>query len=318
MRLKDVTGEVFCVYEFIFPNGKRYIGITMKKPKDRWRKGKGYSSPKIKNAIEKYGWDNIEKNILYSGLTVEQASAMEQELISKYDTFRNGYNSSLGGDCAAYGMKHSQQTKDKISDYFRGRYVGEKNPMYGVHSNHICNADGKLPEEIRGKISQKAKKRFAMPDSKDKERMQSYNIIRMKKVTRICDNGEVKEFVSINAAAEELSSVTGIAERTCCSMIWSACNRTCGIIHGYVYIFSDKLTDDLINEAILKSTKYRCYRKRRIKCINSGDIFDSVVSAGRHYGINKYGIYRTLNGKQDYTINPMTGERLRWEYTESA
>ena len=314
MNLNDIDGEVFCVYELVFPNGKRYIGITMRKPECRWRKGKGYSSPKIKNAIEKYGWDNIEKNILYTGLTVEQASKKEQELISKYDAFRNGYNSSLGGDCAAYGMKHTQQTKDKISDFFRGRYVREKNPMYGVHSNHICNAEGELPEEIRKKISQKAKNRFAMPDSKDKERMQSYNIKKMKKVTMICDNG-IKEYDSIHDAAEELSSLIGVSKESCCSMISSACKRVCGYIHGYVYIFSDTLTNDMINDAILKIEKNR-HCKRMVRCINSGYIFNSVELACKHYGIGKNGIYKTLSGKQKCTIHPKTGERLRWEYVE--
>ena len=55
----------FCVYAHIFPNGKRYIGITSKHPNARWESGNGYrdGSP-IRNAINKYGWENFEHIIL--------------------------------------------------------------------------------------------------------------------------------------------------------------------------------------------------------------------------------------------------------------
>ena len=37
------SNKKFCVYEHVFPNGKRYIGITSKKPEARWENGSGYS-----------------------------------------------------------------------------------------------------------------------------------------------------------------------------------------------------------------------------------------------------------------------------------
>ena len=63
----------FCVYRHIFPNGKSYIGITSKKPNQRWENGKGYSKTgqnAIYNAIKKYGWDNIKHEILFDNLTL--------------------------------------------------------------------------------------------------------------------------------------------------------------------------------------------------------------------------------------------------------
>lgn len=63
-------------------NGKIYIGITMQKPEVRWGKnGNNYkSSPHFYSAIQKYGWDNFEHNILFTGLTKEEACLKEQEL----------------------------------------------------------------------------------------------------------------------------------------------------------------------------------------------------------------------------------------------
>ena len=41
-------------------NGKKYIGITCQKPKNRWGKnGEGYKfQPKFYNSIVKNGWNN--------------------------------------------------------------------------------------------------------------------------------------------------------------------------------------------------------------------------------------------------------------------
>ena len=59
-------------------NGKNYFGITSKNPEERWKKGEGYkSSPHFYLAIKKYGWDNFEHNILFEGLTKEEACLKE-------------------------------------------------------------------------------------------------------------------------------------------------------------------------------------------------------------------------------------------------
>lgn len=81
-------------------NGKRYIGITRRKPNVRWNNGKNYyNAPIFHLAIEKYGWNGFEHEIIATGLEKEEAEAMEIELIQKYRTtekeFR--YNRSKGG-----------------------------------------------------------------------------------------------------------------------------------------------------------------------------------------------------------------------------
>lgn len=90
---KDRFG--YTVYEHVFPDGKRYIGITSHPTEYRWRGGEGYSNmPKMKAAIDRYGWDNIEHRIVASGLSKNAAQQMEAILIAETDSVRNGYNAS--------------------------------------------------------------------------------------------------------------------------------------------------------------------------------------------------------------------------------
>ena len=72
---------MYTVYQFIFPNGKQYIGQTSKPPAERWKEGTGYKTQIVGKAIDKYGWENIQKNILATMLTSEQADNLEKYCI---------------------------------------------------------------------------------------------------------------------------------------------------------------------------------------------------------------------------------------------
>lgn len=80
-------------------NNKKYIGIT-NNPKKRWENHKCNNDPTmvIAKAIQKYGKDNFEFKILLSGLSIEEASNKEVELIKTLNTrVPNGYNVAEGG-----------------------------------------------------------------------------------------------------------------------------------------------------------------------------------------------------------------------------
>ena len=122
------NNKKFCVYEHLFPNGKRYIGITSKKPNARWENGSGYDNNKqyvMANAIKKYGWENIQHNILYTNLTEEEAKEKEIELIKKFNTYIHsensmGYNMTLGGE-GRLGAIPSEETRKKMSKAKKGK-----------------------------------------------------------------------------------------------------------------------------------------------------------------------------------------------------
>lgn len=118
----------FCVYKHIFPNGKMYIGITSKKPKERWENGfSGYTESHqnvMYKAICKYGWENVKHDILFSDLTEEEAKNKEKELISElhtyiHDPLCNGYNMTLGGE-GTLGHKPSKEARKRMSESHKG------------------------------------------------------------------------------------------------------------------------------------------------------------------------------------------------------
>ncbi len=122
------TEKKYCVYIHKTPTGKVYIGITMRKPEDRFKGGSGYFKNKhFYQAIKKYGWDNIEHSIVASSLTRKEAGEIEQKLIAEYDSTNplRGYNNSIGGEFGGFGVVPSEETRKKLSEALKGKKKSE-------------------------------------------------------------------------------------------------------------------------------------------------------------------------------------------------
>lgn len=90
------------VYCYTGENGKKYIGLTGCSLYERAGKdGYNYTrekNSKFGNAIKKYGFNFFTPEILRDGLILKEACKLEREYIKKYDTVRNGYNTTWGGE----------------------------------------------------------------------------------------------------------------------------------------------------------------------------------------------------------------------------
>lgn len=135
--------KTYTVYQHTSPSGKVYIGITCRKPEYRWNKGKGYREKDQQyfyRAIQKYGWDNIKHEILYTNLTEDAAKSLEIALIKYYKDLKLSYNMTDGGDGGRglHGKRrgHSEETKRKMRETRKGMNMGEKNPMYRKHETN--------------------------------------------------------------------------------------------------------------------------------------------------------------------------------------
>lgn len=106
-------------------NGKCYIGQAVKlrtRLKAHWRAIQSHSIENmvIYKAIDKYGVDNFELTIIYeirdslAWDTKKRLDQLEKDYILKYDSYENGYNSTLGGDAGILGYKMTDEQKEKI------------------------------------------------------------------------------------------------------------------------------------------------------------------------------------------------------------
>lgn len=138
----------FFVYKHTFPNGKVYIGITGTNPVLRWGNGCNYHQKRLKAAIKKYGWVNIKHEVLFEGLTKEQAEQKEIELIAEYKSTQReyGYNLTAGGNCR---ISQSEEAKRKIALGNKGKTVSEETKR----KISAANKGRKLNEEQRKRVS---------------------------------------------------------------------------------------------------------------------------------------------------------------------
>jgi len=102
-------------------NGKKYIGQTKQSLERRFEKGRAYKHCVLfHNAIQKYGWENFEHEILETNLSLEDANVREAYYISLYGLTdpQKGYNIYTGGK----NFKHiiTEETKRKISETKKG------------------------------------------------------------------------------------------------------------------------------------------------------------------------------------------------------
>lgn len=139
----EIRDGPYTVYAQIFPNGKMYVGITSKDPKKRWNNGNGYrQNTFIWRAIKKYGWANVEKEIIASHLTMEEATNFERLLIDKLDLMNpdKGYNLTSGGEMVP-GYCYSEATRKKQSEKRKGLQSGVNNarsiPVVCVETGEI-------------------------------------------------------------------------------------------------------------------------------------------------------------------------------------
>lgn len=188
------------VYMHVFPNGKIYVGITKQKPEYRWRSGKKYNNNKyMENAINKYGWDNIEHKILYENLSKEKAEKIEKHLIKQYKSNQRsfGYNILEGGNVSK-GM--SKEARLKMSDDRKGKHYSKRTEF---KKGHIpWTAGKKMTKEFREKLSKGHLGQHSSPNTEFKPK------------TVMCVETQ-KIYLGVKKASEETSVSRSSISKAC-------------------------------------------------------------------------------------------------------
>lgn len=244
---------MYTVYKHTAPNGKVYIGITKQKPEKRWQNGNGYKhNTYFYRAILKYGWENIKHEILYEGLTKEQACDLEIQLIAKYDATnpRKGYNTSTGGECGSLGVHPSKETREKLRkkatnpsketrEKMSKARKGKKLPEYW--KQHIKEGKSKISEETRKKLSEARKGKKLSEETKRKIGQKTKEIHtgmkykRHKKCTYGCKKVVCVETGEVYQSLSEASKAAGVSLGAISNVLRGK-SKTSG---GYHWIYTD-------------------------------------------------------------------------------
>ena len=234
--------KCYCVYRHVFPNGKQYVGIAKGSPRRRWCRGNGYKSQFVYKAIQKYGWDNIEHEILRDGLSQDEAAMLEKKLIQRYD-LRNpekGYNVAPGGVGTSNWSEEAREKKRQwmlANAVTKGRHLTDEQKKWVSE----CNTGRKHTEEERQKmrehhwdVSGENNPNYGVACSEEKrQKLRNAHMKRTKAIEQYTLDGI---FVARYQGVHEAVRQTGI----CRSSIHDCCTGRNGVkkTHGYVFKFA--------------------------------------------------------------------------------
>ena len=140
---------------------------------------KGYkNSTLLENTINKYGWDNIKHEVLFTNLNKISADCIEIDLIFYYKKLGISLNITDGGE-GVRGREVSEETRRKMSEARIGKYKGENSPSYGRKvspESRLKMAKAKLGK----KLSEETKRKVSLNHSKWNKGLKTPDDIRKK------------------------------------------------------------------------------------------------------------------------------------------
>jgi group I intron endonuclease len=255
-------------------NGKVYIGITSTDVKKRWGNGSGYlKTPVFWNAIQKYGWNSFSHEILFDNLSQEEAEQKEIELIALYKSNHRdfGYNVQNGGSTSG---KHSLETRMKISESNKGKSLSPE------ARERISNTlkGRKMPLEVRQKISDSLKGEKSYwygKESPNKGRKATPEEIQRKSEAH---KGKILSEETKHKISESLKGEKSV---------W----------------YGRKHTQESIEKMKASATN-----KRKVRCVETGIVYESIHDAGGTNNINFRNIHTVCTGGRN------TAGGFHWEF----
>lgn len=124
-------------------NGKVYVGLTTttleKRMKSHLRSAKSGSQMYFHKAIRKYGPDSFEWSVSATTDSLESLYQLEKLTIGMYEPWQT-YNTSLGGEHSAYGMKHTEATKKLCGQHSKKRWDGRRATDKYPNEAYLCSS----------------------------------------------------------------------------------------------------------------------------------------------------------------------------------
>lgn len=297
MRFKIMENKInkdFKVYMHKSPSGKRYIGITCQRPVRRWgSNGYGYiDNIYFWRAIQKYGWDNFQHEILFDGLTKDEAEQKEIELIAFYNSTdpNKGYNITSGGGYSFNIVLRpvKQYTTDGI---FVKEYecIQDASEETGINKGNICLCCNNERKTTGGYIW-----RFSDDDLTEEHLTWCNHDGHSDYWTAVCQYAKDGKFI------KEYSNFTiaGLATNINPAIICLCCKGKCKFADGFIWRYAnEELTQqhiDWCNNGKGEKTPVLQYSLHYELLAD----FDGIKSAIRLTGIDPSTIIRCCKGKQ--------------------
>jgi group I intron endonuclease len=171
-------------------NGKSYVGITTRKIARRWYEhcyASNSCGQLLNKAINKYGIDAFEIQVVASAKTIPDLKELEKQLIVQYQTkVPNGYNLTDGGD-GLTGYRHTEENKRRNGDAKRGTVFSDetKQKMKDAHLGENNHFYGKsYSEETKQRISETKKAnptRYWLGKKRDEETKLKFSLAKLDK-----------------------------------------------------------------------------------------------------------------------------------------
>lgn len=233
-------------------NGKIYIGQTQKTLYDRkyshYKKVKQGSNTSFHNALRKYDGKNFKWEIIDKVDNIEKLNFLEEYYIKKFNSFKNGYNLTTGGDNyiraeetkekikqANLGKTHNSETIEKIRNGNIGKSVTNefRVKMKTVVSGrkHCKKTKEKISKSLIGNKRHLGKKHTEKTKEKISESKKGQPASNRLEVLQLDkDNNIIKKWKSISEAEASLklhniSEVINGKRKTCGGFNWKKINE---------------------------------------------------------------------------------------------
>lgn len=270
---------IYCIENKV--SGKKYIGQSIDIEK-RWYNHINalelnyHGNIHLQRAWNKYGADNFDFYILEL-CTSEQLDEREVYYITKFDTFKSGYNRTSGGKGRPDSIV-SEETRQKLAKASSGRFYSEK---------------------TREKLRQHILSQF-----EDEKFVEAFNKNIESQMTPVCcynKNGYVCSYSNIHEAAKAIG-----AEPTNVCKVLKRKHKTC---NGFTFCYDYEIltANDLQDRYSLNKCQnpHDSHRKAQIEMFdllgNSVEIFDSIKDVSEKYGIDNSTISKVCRGKLKQT-----------------
>jgi len=292
------------IYLATFPNGKKYVGQTTWSLEHRIRQHKNEAErgggSTFHQAINKYGFDNIKWEVIDTASNQEELNKKERYYIRKYRTYTrykdsNGYNRTLGGE-GVRGLTHSKESIEKMKKSLKGKRKGANNPSA---RKVVCLNTGEVFN--------------TMKDASSKYNAPYHHICSCCNGDRLSSGVDDKGNKLVWMYYEEYKSLTKgeIIEK----IKYAEESRLGENHHFYNKGMSEESKRKMSESAIERYKNSEHPRNRKVKCTTTGEIFNSIMDASRHYNIHRTTISQCCSGTRESAgRHPVTNEKMMWEY----